>query len=131
MTNAPQSQQTPPIGGTNNNNKKQSSRQGGTGTTMAKQFGPIKLQGTIGDLTFFKGDDGTYGAKAKSAVSKERIATDPAFLRTRENGQEFGRPGHAGKVLRRAFNNVISGSDKRMTSRLHKAFMKCVKADTS
>ena len=30
-------------------------------------------------------------ARAKGGVSEDRIQNDPAFQRTRENGEEFGR----------------------------------------
>jgi hypothetical protein len=43
---------------------------------MAKQRGVIKLEGTLDDITFLKTSDG-YMAKVKSAVSAERISTDP------------------------------------------------------
>ena len=50
---------------------------------MAKQLSHIKLAGTIGGITYFQSPDG-YIAKGKSQLSKERIATDPKFQRTRE-----------------------------------------------
>lgn len=59
---------------------------------MARQKGIIKLDGTIGDITFYKSQDG-YLAREKGGVSADRIANDPNFQRTRENGQEFGRAG--------------------------------------
>lgn len=49
---------------------------------MAKQKSIIKLEGTIGGITFLKTSDG-YLAKEKSEVSKSRISSDPAFARTR------------------------------------------------
>jgi hypothetical protein len=98
---------------------------------MAKQIGIIKLQGTIGDLTFYRGEDGQYGAKAKTSLSKERIENDPAFVRTRENGAEFGRAGTAGKLVRDAFAEMTGGADRRMVSRLHKQMMFCLQADTT
>jgi hypothetical protein len=64
--------------------------------THGKTKSIIKLEGTIGDITFFKSKDG-YIAREKSSISKERIQNDPAFQRTRENGAEFGRAGKAGK----------------------------------
>lgn len=97
---------------------------------MATQHGPIKLKGTIGELTFFRNSDGTFGVKAKGGVSKERIATDPAFIRTRENGQEFANAGKACRTLRLAFQSMAQGADKRMTGRLQQTLMKCLKADT-
>lgn len=68
---------------------------------MAQQKGIIPLKGTIGNINFYKSKDG-YLAREKTSVNAERIANDPAFVRTRENGAEFGRAGRAGKVLRTA-----------------------------
>jgi hypothetical protein len=97
---------------------------------MAKQRSIIKLEGTIGDITFFKSKDG-YIAREKTSISKERIQNDPAFQRTRENGAEFGRAGKAGKVLRGAFRNLLQdASDSKMTSRLTKEMMRVLQADT-
>ena len=62
---------------------------------MARQTGIIKLEGTIGDISFYKTRDG-HLARTKGGVGGERIQNDPAFQRTRENGQEFGRAGAAG-----------------------------------
>ena len=55
---------------------------------MAKQKGILKLDGTIGGITFYKSQDG-YLAREKGGVDGNRIATDPNFQRTRENGSEF------------------------------------------
>ena len=49
---------------------------------MPKQRGIIKLDGTIGDITFYRTKDG-YMAREKGGVSAERMQTDPAFERTR------------------------------------------------
>jgi hypothetical protein len=96
---------------------------------MAKQKGIIKLEGTIGDITFHKSRDG-YIAKEKSSVSAERIANDPAFQRTRENGAEFGRAGKAGKVLRNALRQLLqNASDSRVVSRLTREMMRVIQTD--
>ncbi len=68
---------------------------------MARQKGIIKLKGTIGGITFYKTQDGHLACE-KGGIDSERIANDPAFQRTRENGEEFGRVGKAGKLLRTA-----------------------------
>jgi len=57
---------------------------------MARQSGIIPLKGTIGNITFYKTKAG-HLAREKGGVDAGRIATDPAFIRTRENGAEFGR----------------------------------------
>ena len=98
---------------------------------MARQEGIVPLNGTIGNITFYKSKDG-FMAKGKSAVDANRIANDPAFQRTRENGAEFGRAGKAGKLLRTALRSLIQNiSDSRMIARLTKEMMKAVKADDS
>ncbi len=96
---------------------------------MAKQKGIIPLKGTIGNITFYKSKDG-YLAREKGGVDGNRIANDPAFQRTRENGFEFGRAGSAGKLLRNALRTVIqNASDGRMVSRLTREIMKVIQAD--
>ena len=98
---------------------------------MAKQSGIIKLEGTIGDITFYKSQDGML-ARAKGDVDASRIQSDSAFQRTRENGEEFGRAGTAGKILRLAFRSYLqNASDSKMVSRLTKAMMEVVKADAT
>jgi hypothetical protein len=98
---------------------------------MAKQKGIIKLDGTISDITFLKTKDG-YIAKEKSSISGARIASDPAFQRTRENGAEFGRAGKAGKLLRHALRAFLqNASDGRMVSRLTKEMLRVIRADAT
>lgn len=85
---------------------------------MAKQKGIIKLDGTIGGITFYKSQDG-YLAKEKSGVDGDRIKKDPAFERTRENGAEFGSSASSGKLLRDSIRTMMqNASDGRVTSRL-------------
>ena len=97
---------------------------------MARQKGIIKLKGTIGDITFYKTQDG-HLAREKGGIDASRIANDPNFQRTRENGSEFGRAGKAGKLLRTAFRQLLLNSaDGRMVSRLTQAMMKVIHADT-
>jgi len=98
---------------------------------MARQDGIIPLKGSIENLTFFKTKDG-YLARKRNGPDANRIATDPAFQRTRENLAEFGRAGKAGKLFRSAFRNLIQNiSDKRSISRLIKELMKVIKADVT
>lgn len=96
---------------------------------MAKQKGIFKVEGTIDEVTFYRSKDG-YMVRGKGGVSAERIASDPAFIRTRENQAEFGRAGSAGKMFRSAFRTLLlNASDSRVVSRLHKEMMRVVKAD--
>ncbi len=96
---------------------------------MARQKGIIKLEGTIGDVSFYKSKDG-YLAREKGGVDGDRIKNDPAFQRTRENGSEFGRAGKAGKLIRTAFRPLLlKTSDSKVTSRLTKQLMTVLQSD--
>ena len=96
---------------------------------MARQKGIIKLKGTIGDITFYKTQDG-HLAREKGGIDASRIKSDPAFQRTRENGSEFGRAGKAGKTLRTALRELlINSADGRMVSRLTQRMVKVIQAD--
>ena len=97
---------------------------------MARQKGIIKLKGTIGGITFYKTQDG-HLAREKGGIEASRIASDPAFQRTRENGSEFGRAGKAGKILRTSLRALlINSADGRMVSRLTQKMVKVIQADT-
>jgi hypothetical protein len=98
---------------------------------MARQKGIIKLKGTIGDITFYKTQDG-HLAREKGGIDASRIKNDPAFQRTRENGSEFGRAGTAGKILRTALRALLLNSaDGRMVSRLTQEMVKVIQADVT
>jgi len=85
---------------------------------MARQKSILKLQGTIGGISFYKSRDG-YLAREKGGVDASRIANDPGFARTRENGAEFGNSATSGKLLRDAVRALgKDASDGRVTSRL-------------
>src|SRR5690554_1064631 len=96
---------------------------------MAKQKGILKLKGTMGDITFYKTQDG-YMAREKGGLDKNRIMTDPAFKRTRENGMEFGTAGKGGQLIRKAERILLrQASDHRLTSRLVRVLMRVIKSD--
>lgn len=96
---------------------------------MAQQKGIFKITGTIGDVTFYKSKDG-YLVRGKGGIDAKRIATDPAFQRTRENGMEFARAGKAGKTLRAAIRPLFTSvKTTTMASRLTKIMMKVIQAD--
>src|SRR5260221_7944894 len=98
---------------------------------MAKQSGILPIEGTLGNITFFKTKDG-YMVKEKSSISAAKIANDPAFARTRENMAEFGKAGKASKLLRTVLKTIIQGStDDRMVSRLTKQMIAVIQADAT
>jgi len=96
---------------------------------MAKLKSLIKIEGTLDDLTFYKGKEG-YLVKTKSGVSAKRIKNDPAFARTRENGTEFGHAATSGKQLRRAIIDLLTDAkDGLVTSRLTQTMSRVKDAD--
>ncbi|MBD8084640.1 hypothetical protein [Chryseobacterium caseinilyticum] len=96
---------------------------------MAHQKGIFKITGTIGDVTFYKSKNG-YLVREKGGIDAKRIATDPAFQRTRENGMEFGRAGKAGKVLRAALRPLLTNvKSSGMASRMTQIMIKVIQAD--
>ncbi len=98
---------------------------------MAKLKGILAMEGSAGRFTFAKTEDGII-VKEKTGVSAERIATDPAYARTRENMREFG---HAGKSAKLIFTTlrpaVYKASDKRASQRLASKMMQALKQDTT
>ncbi len=87
---------------------------------MARQTGLIKLKGTLDNVNFYKSKDGNL-ARMKTSVDAKRIANDPAFARTRENGKEFGNSAKSGKLVRDTLRPLMMvASDGRVTARMTK-----------
>ena len=85
----------------------------------------------MGDITFYKSKDGNM-AKEKSGIDGSRIANDPKFARTRENGMEFGEAGRSGKVLRDSLRSLMmNASDSRVTSRVTQVMSAILKHDST
>ncbi len=85
---------------------------------MAKQTGFLKISGTLDNVTFYRTKDGSL-VKMKSSLSKARIAKDPKFARTRENGAEFGNSAKAGKLFRVNLRPLsLNASDSRIVPRV-------------
>ncbi|MBD8489174.1 hypothetical protein IFO69_10495 [Echinicola sp. CAU 1574] len=96
---------------------------------MARQSSFIKLEGTIGDVTFYKGRNG-YNARQKGGITKERILKDEKFRRTRENLAEFARAASASKLLKRAFQEIVArAKDARTHTRVYRQTLKVLKSD--
>lgn len=98
---------------------------------MALQDSILKLNGKVGDLSFFKTKNG-YQARAKGGVSGDRIKNDPGYKRTRENMAEFGEVCSTSKKIRDVLRSMILQThDTKMASRLTARTYKMMKADTS
>lgn len=97
---------------------------------MAKSNGILKIEGTIEDLTFYK-QDGQHYVRRKGGVSKDRIAGDPNYVRTRENNSEFGHCGNASRLLRLALGSMVArAKDSKLHSRLVQTLSRIKNLDT-
>jgi hypothetical protein len=97
---------------------------------MAKQKGIITLIGKIGDRVYYYDRNRGYLVRKVTSVDAERIRTDPAFARVRENNVEFGHCAWMVKLLRAAFKPLFAGiADTRMTARLTKATTAMMRSD--
>ncbi|MDB4335201.1 hypothetical protein OAA06_02445 [bacterium] len=82
----------------------------------------------MGDLSFYK-SGGQYLARTKGGVDTDRIKNDPAFVRTRENGSEFGK---ASKLLRTVLMEpILKASDKKVSNRLTTQLLKVIQTDAT
>lgn len=98
---------------------------------MARQTGIIKIKGKIGDLSFYKSKDG-HLAREKGGVDGDRIKNDPAYIRTRENGAEFGASASSGKLTRDALRPIaMNASDNRVVARMTKLMTQIKNLDTT
>jgi len=98
---------------------------------MAKATGILKIEGTLENITFYKSADGQM-VRTKGGVSKKRILNDPAFIRTRENGAEFGHSANTAKMLRTALGPMaFKAKDRLLFSRLLKLMSQLKNLDTT
>src|SRR5688500_18451579 len=97
---------------------------------MPKQRGGLRLEGSLGDLTYYKSKYG-YLVKRKSIVPGERQAVDPAYQRTRENNEEFGTASKASKLIREACKGLsISMVNDKLRARLMKTLLEIIRQDS-
>jgi len=98
---------------------------------MAYQKGDIKLEGQLGDLTFYK-QGGSHRARVKRGVDPKRIAKDPKFERSRENSMEFGRASAMAKKIRVALREVLPlFHEGTMQTRLNGRILQVIKNDAT
>ena len=96
---------------------------------MARQTGPIKISGAIGDVIFYK-TKGGYFIKSKPHFDAKRFATDPAFAIQRKTMTELSRNSKASKLIRQAFAGPISVVESGdIHNRLNKVMAQVIKGD--
>ncbi len=85
---------------------------------MAKQKSFIKIQGSLGGLTFYQ-KNGKDIIRTTGGIDKDRIERDPAFKQTRENMKEFGGSATVGKALRMGYGPILKRvSDNTVVPRI-------------
>ena len=67
---------------------------------MAKQTGVIKLNGTIGDINYYKSKNGGHLARAAGGGFSKDPKNKESLVRTMENASEFGRCSKIKKAFR-------------------------------
>jgi len=98
---------------------------------MAKLTGTIKMNGSIGELSFYTTKDGTCIARRKTGLSAKRVKTDASFQRTMENSKEFARAQQGASLLRKALYPELKYiGDNRCFARLRSLMIDLVKRDT-
>jgi hypothetical protein len=98
---------------------------------MARQSGLIKIKGTLDNVSFYKTKDGDL-ARMKTSVDGDRIANDPAFIRTRENNSEFGSSARYGKLTRDNLRPIsMNATDGRVVARMTKIMTQIKNLDTT
>jgi hypothetical protein len=93
---------------------------------MSKQFGLVKLDGRLGDVSFYS-QNGVHRARLAKGIKKGRILTDPSFERTRENISEFQGLAMAVKSFGTSIQKVSNFKDRDRSTRLRKVFRTIMK----
>src|ERR1043165_7097475 len=97
---------------------------------MAKQRGPLRLDGKIGGMVFYKNRYGDI-AKMIGTVSKEKYENDPKMKGRRETATEFGYASKVSSLLRVAVKGCCPQASVGTTySALVGEVTKALKADT-
>ena len=90
----------------------------------------FEVEGTLGDVNFYR-KDGELLVRRVGRVSAEKIRTEKAFERTRENNAEFKICATAGRLIRQSLTDLLRrGKDNKVSSRMLSLMFKLRKMDT-
>lgn len=97
---------------------------------MARQEGPFRFNGRIGDISFYYDKDRGWLARVKGGPTDTQIKTSPKMAGTRNGNSEFGRMSTTAKRLRQKFGAIlIAHSDSGMVNRFNSRISRIQKAD--
>jgi hypothetical protein len=86
---------------------------------MPKQTGPIRIDGKVGNLSFFTDAEGNNRVRRKGGPSANRVKTDPQYARFRQHISEFGLAAERSSAINDGFRGALSYvSDAGYFSRL-------------
>lgn len=98
---------------------------------MARQKGIVRLQGSLGDLSFYSSVFGDI-VRRKGGASKEKIRKSPAFKNLRKHQAEFSACAAAGKLLRQHwYPYTRQSADHTLVWRMTKVLNQVKDQDTS
>lgn len=91
---------------------------------MAKQTGPFNLEGTMGNVIFYK-RNGKYYTRSKGSPSKNKLKHGKEFENSRKVSAEFGHASKFAAKLSRSCSGLLNpgkhdGLHGRLTSKMHK-----------
>lgn len=73
---------------------------------MARQLSVLKVDGSLGELSFYQSVHGLI-VRRKGGPSAKQIKTSPKMVRVREHNAEFGHCAEAGKSLRLSLHPLL------------------------
>ncbi|AFL83145.1 hypothetical protein Belba_0487 [Belliella baltica DSM 15883] len=91
---------------------------------MAKQTGSLTLEGTMGNVIFYK-RNGKFYSRSKGSPKKKRLKEGPEFENSRRVSSEFGHASKFAAKLSRSCVGLLNpgrhdGLHGRLTSKMHK-----------
>ncbi|WP_276484047.1 hypothetical protein [Paraflavitalea pollutisoli] len=97
---------------------------------MAKLIAPFKLQGSVGDLTFYAGEDGETLVKSKSSPREWEMKHGERFQRSRLCNAEWQVATAATKTFRLAMCDLKSGvEERRLAGRMNGWLLQAIRSD--
>jgi hypothetical protein len=96
---------------------------------MARQVGPMKISGTLGDMIYYKRGNNFF-VKLKSYTNPKHIAKGPGYNAQRANMMEFGHASKAGQLIYLAFaHSHRLAKDVNLGAHLTREVRRVIKSD--
>lgn len=97
---------------------------------MAKQVGPILLEGTLGGINYYFLEGEALARSAGGGFTREAIKKGENMVKIRENNREFAACSKVNRTFKAALQPLLSGyKDGTLHSRLMRLFLKVKDSD--